>query len=411
MRKFAFVILIFIPLITFGQAEKRYRSIIVDSLKALNGGRVDVKDTLLLDSLAVYNTDLSSQYTSRSLVDSAFVGAAISASGGNTIYSEDDDLAGDRIVTMGSNNLTFSGNQTILQGLDATNLNDVFLVEDNVGTDLMIIENAGDVGIGLSDPTVKLHIKANGSTSQSTESFRWENGNNSASWHITESGGVTHRGPLTMISAFNSATLSVTVGGSALGIVSSSNSNNAGRFTSANAPAIKAEAAGGGSKTSILATDAVIIGISSIDDSEPLAQLYVAAESNISGDTAFLVHDNSLDELFAITNDGKVLVERTFSTTKKDITLGVAATTFEITGNVMQMTGDGGNNTIATITGAASGQYLIMIFVDNKISITDDNGHGANTIDLSAAFTSVDDTTLTLIYDGTSWYETSRSVN
>ena len=81
MKKFAFVILLFIPLISFGQAEKRYRSIIVDSLKALNGGRVDVKDTLLLDSLAVYNTDLSSEYTSRSLVDSAFVGSAISGSG------------------------------------------------------------------------------------------------------------------------------------------------------------------------------------------------------------------------------------------------------------------------------------------------------------------------------------------
>ena len=78
MKKLSFVILLLLPLISFGQAEKPYRSIIIDSLKALNGGRVDVKDTLLLDSLAVYNTDLSSQYTSRSLVDSAFVGVAMS---------------------------------------------------------------------------------------------------------------------------------------------------------------------------------------------------------------------------------------------------------------------------------------------------------------------------------------------
>lgn len=33
------------------------------------------------------------------------------------------------------------------------------------------------------------------------------------------------------------------------------------------------------------------------------------------------------------------------------------------------------------------------------------------TVDLSAAFTSADDTVLQIIYDGTSWYEVSRSVN
>ncbi len=121
MRKFAFVILLFLPLIGFGQAEKHYRSIIIDSVKALNGGRVDIKDTLLLDSLAVYNTDLSSQYTSRSLVDSAFVGVAVSSGGVNTIYSADDNLAGNRTVTMGTNNLLFSstGEANLLK-LDAT---------------------------------------------------------------------------------------------------------------------------------------------------------------------------------------------------------------------------------------------------------------------------------------------------
>ena len=145
MRKFAFVIFLLIPLISFGQAEKRYRSIIVDSLKALNGGRIDVKDTLLLDSLAQYNTDLSLQYTSRSLVDSAFVGTAISASGGNTIYSADDNLTGDRIVTMGANSLTFSGNLTTFKGIDATSSNFVVKFQDNVGTDLLSIRDDGFV--------------------------------------------------------------------------------------------------------------------------------------------------------------------------------------------------------------------------------------------------------------------------
>lgn len=81
MKKLIFITLLLLPFLGFGQAEKPYRSIIIDSVKALNSGRIDVKDTLSLDSLAVYKTDLSSKYTSRSLVDSAFVGSAVSGAG------------------------------------------------------------------------------------------------------------------------------------------------------------------------------------------------------------------------------------------------------------------------------------------------------------------------------------------
>jgi len=92
-------------------------------------------------------------------------------------------------------------------------------------------------------------------------------------------------------------------------------------------------------------------------------------------------------------------------------TLGVGATTFAVTGEAKVMTGDGGGNTIATITGGRTGQILYLIFTDANITITDTDAHTANTVDLSAAFVSADDTTLTLIFDGTSWYELSRSVN
>ena len=80
MKKLLFIFLLF-PLLVFGQAEKTHRAVILDSIKAFNGGIIDVKDTLSLDALAVYKTDLSSQYTSRSLVDSAFVGSVISGGG------------------------------------------------------------------------------------------------------------------------------------------------------------------------------------------------------------------------------------------------------------------------------------------------------------------------------------------
>ena len=102
------------------------------------------------------------------------------------------------------------------------------------------------------------------------------------------------------------------------------------------------------------------------------------------------------------------------STINDPNTLGVGATTFIIESNVMTMTGDGGGNTVATITGADSGTLLTLIFADGNVTITDTDAHTANTIDLAGAatnLTSADDTTLQIVFDGTSWYETSRSVN
>ena len=94
-------------------------------------------------------------------------------------------------------------------------------------------------------------------------------------------------------------------------------------------------------------------------------------------------------------------------------TLGNGVTTLAITSNIITVTGDGGGNTLGTITGAAIGVYT-FIFVDSNVTITDTDIAASNTIDLvgtATNFTSADDTTLTLVYDGTSWFETGRSVN
>lgn len=97
--------------------------------------------------------------------------------------------------------------------------------------------------------------------------------------------------------------------------------------------------------------------------------------------------------------------------TDGSISLGPAATAFASTRNFQTITGDGGGNTIATITGAPTGMKTTLLFVDALVTVTDDNTHAADSVDLSAAFTSADDSTLTILYDGTSWYEISRSVN
>ena len=95
------------------------------------------------------------------------------------------------------------------------------------------------------------------------------------------------------------------------------------------------------------------------------------------------------------------------------LTLGAAAVTFAITGEAMIITGDGGGNVIATITGGVTGQKLVLFFVDAQVTISNNDGHGANTIDLvgAADFVSADDSVLILMSDGTSWYEIGRSVN
>ena len=139
-------------------------------------------------------------------------------------------------------------------------------------------------------------------------------------------------------------------------------------------------------------------------------------------------HDGSGDDydayfklsLNGTTGTADTVVDKVFvdkgglSTPDSPDTLGNGVTTFVVESNVMTMTGDGGGNTIGTITGAKSGMLLTLIFVDGNVTITDTDAHTANTIDLAGTatdITSADDKTLQIVYDGTSWYETSRSVN
>ncbi|RPJ39909.1 MAG: hypothetical protein EHM35_01060 [Planctomycetaceae bacterium] len=94
-----------------------------------------------------------------------------------------------------------------------------------------------------------------------------------------------------------------------------------------------------------------------------------------------------------------------------EVTLGVGAATIAVANRMVTVTGDAGGTTVTTITGGIAGQDLILIFVDDKVTITDDATKAANTVNLSAAFTSAANATLHLGFDGTSWYEIARSTN
>ena len=103
-------------------------------------------------------------------------------------------------------------------------------------------------------------------------------------------------------------------------------------------------------------------------------------------------------------------------TSNQAITLAAAATEIVANSRFCTITGDAGANTVATITGAAAeeGSILHLLFVDGLVTITDTDAHTADTVDLvgiATNFVSADDSILSLIFDGTSWYEIGRSVN
>ena len=69
-------------------------------------------------------------------------------------------------------------------------------------------------------------------------------------------------------------------------------------------------------------------------------------------------------------------------------------------------TANSSGTTITTFDNGFPGQEITLIFSDANTTIAE-----TGNIKLSAAFTSTADDTMKLIYDGTNWYEVSRSVN
>lgn len=114
----------------------------------------------------------------------------------------------------------------------------------------------------------------------------------------------------------------------------------------------------------------------------------------------------------AVTAGDITTADGAMASAREQVTLAAAAAAIAVDSNVVEVTGDGGGNSVTTITGGVAGQILVLIFVDGNVTIVDDNAHGANTIDIVGANTTfADDATLTLIFDGTSWYELTRSIN
>lgn len=120
---------------------------------------------------------------------------------------------------------------------------------------------------------------------------------------------------------------------------------------------------------------------------------------------------NTTDQLLANNFSGGYSFNNRIFSGMTTLTLAAAATTFAVTKNVHEIDGDAGGNAVATITGGLTGMLLTLKFIDTSVTITDDGTATANTININTAFVSTAGDILTLLYDGTSWYEVSRSVN
>lgn len=142
-------------------------------------------------------------------------------------------------------------------------------------------------------------------------------------------------------------------------------------------------------------------------DDTATASVFTVAEDGVT-----TIAGAAASTALAITAGRAVLSAGYVRTTRQAVTLGAAATTFATASNVVELTGDGGGNSLSTITAGGSGMVLTLIFTDGNVTVVNDNTHAADTIDLLAGNTTfADDATLTLVHDGTAWYEVTRSVN
>jgi hypothetical protein len=87
-------------------------------------------------------------------------------------------------------------------------------------------------------------------------------------------------------------------------------------------------------------------------------------------------------------------------------TLTVNSATPSVVGFNVWNTANTSPTTITNFTGGVTGQTITILFTDANTTLTD-----GTDIKLSAAFTSTADDTMTLFYNGTAWFEMSRSVN
>ena len=191
-----------------------------------------------------------------------------------------------------------------------------------------------------------------------------------------------------------------------------SNETGTGLVVFGTAPTLVTPALGAATATSINGLTITATG-NTFNLAQGTGSLDVAAAKTVNIDQDLSVTTEAITLNQSLQTTDEVDFAEFGNTAQQTITLGNGAVTFAVTSNVVTVTGDGGGNTIGTITGAHVGVYT-FIFVDALVTITDTDAATVNATDLvgtAANFASADDSVLQLVYDGTSWFQTSASVN
>jgi len=187
MKKLLFTLLL-LPLFAFPQSEKRYRSIIIDSVKALNGGILDVKDIIKIDttlrisdgetieflsgiSTGVFKLDgvltgdvswLLPGFTGTFALGTGTTNRITSWSGTNIIENGTWAFSTNTLhpITDGSNIGVTATNRVASMFMDASATLDfaTTLIFDEAGSERMRILTGGNVGIGTITPATKLDV-------------------------------------------------------------------------------------------------------------------------------------------------------------------------------------------------------------------------------------------------------------
>ena len=235
------------------------------------------------------------------------------------------------------------------------------------GTTRLRIENDGNFGFGLTGATAVIHIKA-GTATASTAPLK-----------------------------FNTGTLLTTAEAGAVEFLTDD---------------FYATITTGAARKKIVLDNGVDLVSGRVPFATTNGRLVDDADMTFSGSTLTVTNlTASTGAAIGVATGTSLAVSGKLSSTATAVTIAAAATTFAITSNVVTVTGDALANIVATITGGVSGQLLTLIFVDALVTITDDATGTADTVNLSGAFVSTANDTLTLVYNGTSWREVARSLN
>lgn len=293
---------------------------------------------------------------------------------------------------------TFSGGITVNGGAvfnevgAATN----FRIESDGLDDIFFIDGTNNRrGFGTDAPAVEHHVSMAGFD------MRWQRSSgqpNTFNWGMTNSGGTGANGSLFLRNGGTVANIAfaAAVNGTAQFIINGSQQNT---VLAANTGTGLNQGCGVGAAHDFTDSRFLVVGHKT---TIPVAILRAPAAHNNN----ILEYQKSDGTVYGSVNSIGVI-----GTVNKAVTLAAGVTTFAVTSNTMTITGDGGGNTVATITAGVNGQLLTLIFVDALVTITDTAAATANTVNLSAAFTSAANTTLQLVFDGNKWFEISRSIN